>query len=268
MNASTHNTETEGERTPAVTQAVILAAGMGRRIKGHIPPSPKGFIEIEGRPIIKRSLDLLLGAGISDIILVTGFMNQAYEGLAAGYPSLRFAQNPRFADSGSMYSLYLAREMLNGPFLLLESDLIYESRAIGILLEETHDHAILISGRTDSGDEVYVDGQDGFIQNITKDRKAMEAPAGELTGLSLISPDLFGDMIGLSELRFTDTLEVSYETDVLAALAPRRPIRYLLVEDLVWSEIDDASHLRRAKRQVMPKILERDGRHASSLNPL
>ncbi len=243
---------------PPLTSAVILAAGMGRRIRGHIPDSPKGFIELDGEPIIERSLRLLGEFGFRDIVVVTGYMRERYEALLPRFPNLRFVDNPRFADSGSMYSLYLARELIGGPFLLLESDLIYERRALEVLCSEKEDHAILISGRTNSGDEVYIDGADGLIRSITKDRASMAAPVGELTGLSLISQELFADMVGLAELRFFDTLEVSYETDVLSALAPRRPVRYRLVEDLVWSEIDDPGHLARARRDILPRILERD----------
>lgn len=248
-------------------QAVILAAGMGRRIKGHIPPSPKGFIELEGEPIIRRSLGQLRAVGISNVILVTGFMRQSYEDLIPIYPGMRCVHNPRFAESGSMYSLFLAREWVSGPFLLLESDLIYEQRALTTLLSEPEEHAILISGRTNSGDEVYVDGHDGFIQNITKDRNAVRTLVGELTGLSLISTDLFQDMVGAADLRFTDTLEVSYETDILAALAPRRDVRYRLVEDLIWSEIDDPGHLRRARREIMPRIIRQDAPLPSESSP-
>ena len=119
----------------SVTQAVILAAGSGTRIAGHIAAIPKGFIEIEGRPIIERSIEILFDEGIERVLIVTGYLSHFYEDLERKYPGVETIRNDRFRESGSMYSLYRARDSVDGSFLLLESDIVFETRAISSLLE-------------------------------------------------------------------------------------------------------------------------------------
>ncbi len=111
--------------------AVILAAGRGTRLAGHVQDYPKGFLRLGAQPIIEESIDRLVAAGISDVLIVTGHCAGHYDELAQRRAGLvRVVHNPRYADSGSMYSLWCARDLVHGPFLLLESDLVYEPRAL------------------------------------------------------------------------------------------------------------------------------------------
>ena len=171
---------------------------------------------------------------------------------------MRTVHNPAFAESGSMYSLYCARDTVNGPFLLLESDLIYEPRALRTLLDAPAADVILLSGPTDAGDELFVSTRQGNLMTMSKDRVALTREiAGELVGISKISPELFEIMQRVATKAFEDSLNFDYETDCLVAAALEREIFCALVPDLVWSEIDDADHLRRARDLVYPEIHRR-----------
>ena len=129
-----------------ITQAVILAAGMGVRLKELNRGIPKGFISLaDDVPIIEHSLEALLACGISDIIIVTGFMDEHYENLRSKYPQIRTVRNARFSETGTMYSLWCARKLINTDFILLESDLIFEPRAIRELLESPVKNSLLIT---------------------------------------------------------------------------------------------------------------------------
>ena len=113
--------------TDALQLAVILAAGVGTRLKEEGKTKPKGFLHLGQRPIIQESIDKLLRAGIRQIIIVTGHHFKFYERLKESYPGIiETIYNSHYAGSGSMYSLYCARERLTEDFLLLESDIIYE----------------------------------------------------------------------------------------------------------------------------------------------
>ena len=110
--------------------AVILAAGMGTRLREAHTDMPKGFVELGGKPIIEQSIVRLEQAGIKDIVIVTGYAAEYYHKLAVRYDGLiRIVHNPDYADSGSMYSLFCARDVVDDGFLLLESDIVYESRS-------------------------------------------------------------------------------------------------------------------------------------------
>jgi 2-aminoethylphosphonate-pyruvate transaminase len=168
--------------------------------------------------------------------------------------------NPRYADSGSMYSLYCAREAIEEGFLLLESDLIYEPRALTELLQHPAEDAILLSGPTGAGDEVYVSTHDGYLAGMSKNPDALGSDAeiaGELVGISKISGPLFRIMVRIAERAFAESLHYDYETDCLVAAGAERPVACPLVSDLVWAEIDDPSHLKRARDSVYPEIRRR-----------
>ncbi|MDH3977565.1 MAG: phosphocholine cytidylyltransferase family protein [Gammaproteobacteria bacterium] len=239
-----------------IQTAVILAAGMGTRLRGEVQDYPKGFLKLGAKPIIEESIERLVRAGIRDIVIVTGHCAKHYEQLAAEQDGLvRTIHNPQFADSGSMYSLYCAREVLDGDFLLLESDLIFEQRALTELLAMPDPDAILLSGPTAAGDEVWVETLDGHLVNMSKDPAALAGVvAGELVGISKISKPLFALMQGIAEQAFKTSLRFDYETDCLVAAATLRPIKCPVVSNLVWSEIDDPSHLQRAREQIYPRL--------------
>jgi 2-aminoethylphosphonate-pyruvate transaminase len=243
----------------AVRTAVILAAGRGTRLAGELKDRPKGFLTLGTEPIVAESVTRLVAAGIDDIVIVTGHLREWYDEFAAASGGrVRTVHNPRFADSGSMYSLYCARDAVHGPFLLLESDLVYEPRALRVLLEGADDDAILLSGPTGAGDEVYVETVEGRLHAMSKRREQLGAQvAGELVGISRISAPLHALMNRLAAAAFVHSLRYDYETDCLVAAGAERRIACPVVLDLVWGEIDDPAHLARVRATVYPEILRR-----------
>lgn len=241
-----------------IHRAVILAAGMGTRLRDAAADFPKGFLRLGERPIIEESIDALVQAGIDTIVIVTGHCAGHYEALAERRDGLvRTVHNEAFAESGSMYSLYSARELIDDDFLLLESDLIYESRALAEILAHPADDAILLSGSTGAGDEVYVSAKDGLLVDMSKDASRLTDIAGELVGVSKISEALFEIMLHIAGKAFERSLRYDYETDCLVAAAQERAIACPVVSDLVWAEIDDPNHLRRARDHIYPEIRRR-----------
>ena len=241
--------------TPVRT-AVILAAGMGVRLKELGERLPKGFLRLGERPIVEESLDRLKAAGIERALIVTGHQRDFYEDLRLARGGfVTTVHNPRFAESGSMYSLWHARELVREDFLLLESDLVYEQRALSELLAHPAPDVLLVSGPTGAGDEVWVEVEDGHLHDMSKDRSRLSRSiAGELVGITKVSRALFAEMLRVGERLFRETLKVDYETDALVQAGRARPIACHLVADLVWSEIDDEHHLDRARERVYPRL--------------
>lgn len=246
----------------SIKSAVILAAGMSTRLRGVFEGKPKGFLPLAGKPIVERSIELLQAAGIQQILIVTGHLAGQYEALAARYEGVQTVHNPDYADSGSFYSLYCARAQLPAPFLLLESDLVYEARALQTLLDSPLDNAILISGFTQSGDEVYVSGDRDSqqITGIAKDRRKLGEPVGELVGIAKISTALWDAMLAYAEGCFRQHLHLDYEEDALHTLAGEHKVFFCKVDDLLWAEIDDAAHLQRTQTRIFPQIQARETR--------
>ena len=195
-----------------ISSAVILAAGMGIRLRNVMGHLPKGLLEIGGKSLISRSLESLKNEGIDRVIIVTGFQESLYhERLQpqADIPELEFVHSKQFEETGSMHSLYVTKNYLQEDFLLLESDLLYESRALPSVINFEGPDVVLASGKTGSGDEVYIYGekcekQPGYITsgNILRGKIAAISKKtfpglsvqGELVGISKISLKLLNRM--------------------------------------------------------------------------
>jgi len=240
-----------------VRQAVILAAGMGSRLRGTIEDKPKGFLQLGNKPIIEESITKLIRIGITKIIIVTGYHSEFYEKLKEKYPFVVTIKNLHFENTGSMYSLFIANELIENDFLLLESDLIYEYKALQVIQNSVFNNCILLSGNTNSGDEVYVGIHENKIVNLSKYPSEIKKIGGELVGISKISYDLYQMMVEHSEKQFNDNQQYQYE-DCLSDLSSLKEIHYELVEDLAWIEIDDKNHLKKAKQKVYPLVQKRD----------
>lgn len=242
--------------------ALILAAGRGTRLGTRGEVRPKGFLELGGRPIVEESIERLTNAGADRIVVVTGHLCNFYEDLATRHSGrVETVHNPRYAESGSLYSLYCARERIEEDSLLVESDLVYERRALDVVCAPAHDDVILVSGPTDSRDEVWVAAAaDGSLTGMGKDRARVAGEIlGEFVGITRLSHPLLLELAAVMERRLDETLHLEYEADGLLEAGRVRPLHCELVEDLVWCEIDDEEHLRRARERVYPRIRERDG---------
>jgi len=234
--------------------AVILAAGMGKRLKKCFKNMPKGFIRFGDKTIIEESIDKLLYFNIEEIIIVTGYLPEFYEDLRKKNNFIKTIKNEKYKNSGSLYSLYCAKDIISSDFLLLESDLIYEPRAIKELLDFPKPNVILLSGYTNTGDEVYVETEADKLVNMSKEKSKLNTISGELVGLSKVSIELFTEMKKFSEKKFKNSLLSDYETDGFVCAAKKNTIFCHKVENLIWCEIDNYQHYINAKNNIYPKI--------------
>jgi choline kinase len=249
-----------GSHDREVRTAIILAAGMGVRLKERGKLTPKGFLCLGEKPIIEESVLRLLDTGIQRIVIVTGHLAEKFIPLKVRYrQTIQLVHNPHFADSGSMYSLYCARHCVDESFLLLEADVVYERRALTTCLEHPSDDVVLLAGFSNSSDECFVETRAGRLLAISKNRESLGAEVrGELVGICKISQSLFSLMLSTVEQRFHTTRHLDYEMEGLVSAARDVPISCPVVEDLVWCEIDDETHLARARNEIYPVVQERD----------
>ena len=255
-----------------IRTAVILAAGMGIRLRNVTGLLPKGLLNIGGKSLISRSLKSLKNEGIDRVFIVTGFQESLYhEHLQqqTDIPELEFVHSKQFEETGSMHSLFVAKNYLQEDFLLLESDLIYESRALPSVINFEGPDVILASGETGSGDEVYIYGEKyknrpdtttsgrivrGKISAISKKIFPSFSVQGELVGISKISLNLLNRMCEYHEGHLEFPCSRHYE-ECISDLCPKTEIPFLRVGDLVWTEIDDQTHYERALKEILPRLI-------------
>jgi 2-aminoethylphosphonate-pyruvate transaminase len=243
--------------------AVVLAAGLGSRLRA-VQEKPKGFVEIGGEPIIARSVRALQRAGLREFVFVVGWHADVYRVWGAtGCPGAIFVDNPEYATTGSLCSLLLGAAAVPGRNLVVvESDLLYEPRAPELLLAAPDADTVLISGFTQSGDEVWAyERAPRQLGRLTKQRAAGAPPAGELVGLTRMSIGLVADLVIAAR---TLPASAHYE-DGLNVAAETRPVSLLPVSDLAWCEIDDPAHLARARQSVWPRVAAAE---AVAISPL
>jgi 2-aminoethylphosphonate-pyruvate transaminase len=249
-----------------VRQAVIMAGGLGSRLKGRTESMPKGFIEIEGQAIVELSVKKLFASGVEEIVIGTGHCSEWYERLAEKYRCITLARNDRYAETGSMGTLACCAPLVKGDFLLLESDLIYDDIGLAVLLNDQRKNVILASGATKSGDEVYLEADSGGnLLRHSKKLSEIGTVFGELVGITRLEKKTLDAMVAFMNAHLADQPKMEYETAMSAvsssARAPEK-IGIRKIENYAWREIDDESHLAMAVNEVYPVISENESLRA------
>lgn len=130
-------------------QAIILAAGMGRRLGEFTADNTKCMLEVNGVRLIDRMLHQLSSLGLSRIVIVIGYEGQKLKCyLTKNYPScpIEFVENSVYDKTNNIYSLWLARGLMSEEdTLLLESDLIYEDAILEAAVNSEDENVALVS---------------------------------------------------------------------------------------------------------------------------
>ncbi len=239
-----------------VSTAVFMAAGVGSRLKDHFDLKPKGFISIGDKSIIERSIQILISNSIEKILIGTGYESKFYELLEKKYNQVRCVKNGEYELSGSFYTLYNMRDHIHEDFLLLESDLLFEERAISLIKNDERENIILASGWTNSGDEFYIEvDKHRNLVNMSKNEQDLKNSYGELVGISKISLYAFKELCKWAQINSQAAFKRDYEY-VFSCIAKKIPIAIKKIDDLLWVEIDNLDHLQRATNIIYPKIRE------------
>ena len=240
--------------------AVILAAGMGVRMGPRGRLMPKGLIPVGGVPMVEQSVATLRDWGAARIVIVTGHLQEQYQALF-GDSDIELVYNDAYASTGSLLSLVKGLERVEGPCVIIESDLIYAPQALDPV--DGIRNVFPLSTPTHAGDEVYAwtRDEDGapILDEISKDRAArIEAPMGEMVGLTGLNAQSVPELLRVANDILHDAPKEHYEPG-LVALSKRMPVHCHLFDDLPWAEIDDEDMLERAAREVYPRVLAARG---------
>jgi thiamine kinase-like enzyme/choline kinase len=232
-----------------VRQAVILGAGERKCFD-----RPVGFLELEDSTIIERLITLLNANGIGKIVIVTGYKKEYYEELAKK-KNLTLVYNEKYKWTGTMHSLALAEEYITDDFLLIESDMMSEERALTYLLENEKENCMLTTSESGSGDEAFVEVRDNHIFRISKDIHQLNKIDGEFIGISKISLAAYKKM--LEDFSYNKNPYLNYEY-VMLNIMNEYNIGYEKIDDLVWSEIDNEEHYNNLRYVIYPKLQRKE----------
>lgn len=130
-------------------QALMLAAGMGKRLGKYTHNATKCMLPLNGKTLIEHAIESLLAAGITKFTMVVGYKKEVLKEFLDGkYPQMKieYIDNDVYDITNNIYSLYLARNVLaQDDTILLESDLMYDADIIKEIVESEDENLAVVS---------------------------------------------------------------------------------------------------------------------------
>ena len=243
-------------------KAIILAAGVGKRLAQFLKESPKCLLEFNGKSMLRRLIDDLSTSDVTDIVIVVGYQKEKIydelkdiNKLIDKKINIKYVVNDDF-KTGSIISLWKARHELNDDTIIMDADVICHKKLINKLVNSTRKSCFLIdSGFEDTGEEQKLGVVNGRVMTISK------AP---LNGTF----DLVGESIGFLKLSKTDCLILSKalsndvdkgindceHEEVYDRILKKCNVGYETVDQLPWIEVDFMEDVKRAEEIVMNSL--------------
>lgn len=156
-------------------QAIILAAGMGRRLGEHTKDNTKCMVPVNGVRLIDRMLTQLNMLSLKRIIIVTGYRGENLRNHIIdnynGNVTIEFIDNPIFDKTNNIYSLSLAKEeLMKDDMLLVESDLIFSDNIFNMAAKSPYPNTVLVAKYEPwmDGTMVCIDADNNITDFISK----------------------------------------------------------------------------------------------------
>jgi len=241
--------------------AVILAAGRGSRLLSLTDNIPKGLVYIAGNSLIHWQTESLRAAGITSIIIVTGYRGDAFD-----YLNLQTIANNRWDRTNMVGSIMCALEKIDGPLIFSYSDILYHPNIVRKLLECDADFAItyavdwldIWSSRFEnplSDAESFKIDDNSIIVEIGKKADDVNAIQGQFMGLFKISTAGAGWIKSAlaDDSKLRDTLDTTALINML--INNGRAITGIPISGN-WMEIDDQHDLELANKMLADRRLD------------
>lgn len=230
--------------------AIILCAGVGSRLASLTKNKPKCLVEIARKPLLSYQLDSLREAGISNIILITGYLSEQVEEFAGD--SCKIIYNKDYKTTNSIYSLWLAKKFAGqDDILLINGDIIFDRNLVNQIINSGKKTSALVDKN-----QILIDGEmnvkikNGKITEFSKKILAKEAHALSLQITKFSAKDslmLFEKINEVVEKKELDKFP-AYAYDVIIKKSSLYPVYR---KGGVWFEIDMPADLERAERELL-----------------
>jgi choline kinase len=245
---------------------IVLAAGRGARLNGTAGNLPKCLVRLGGMTLVERQIAALRRCGVTDIAVVVGC--EAARVRRSCGRGVQFVENTRFAQTNSLYSLWLARPLLLDGFVVMNCDVVLHPQLLDDLLTARHEDALLVAYQEDDRsplgeEEMKVRTRRGRVVDISKAMAAGDAD-GENVGVvkfgaagAQLLASILDERVAAGGLR-------DWAPRAFAEFARIRPLHAIGTRGYLWTEIDFPEDYQRAVSEILPAI-EADRR--ASLSP-
>ena len=238
-------------------KAVILAAGVGKRLWQVTQHRPKCLIEIGGQSLLHRYLATLASVGIRRADLVVGYKQEmiraAVESRSCGV-DVRFLVNEQF-HRGSISSLWVARTALDDDVIVMDADVLFHREILQRLVQSPYENALLMDETVkQTGEECMVVVEGGRVIALTKKMPEQYDYAGEGVGfLKVRHADTTHVVASLRTYVDRDAWQMEYE-DALLGYFRDVKVGHEKIGGLPWTEIDFLDDVRKAELDVLPRL--------------
>lgn len=238
--------------------AIILAAGEGKRLRPLTNENPKGLVELFGKSILERQIEIFMNVGITDISIVTGFNANMIK-----FPKINYFHNPNFKTTNMIETLFCAEEKLNESTIISYGDIIFDETILEKLIQSEYEISVIVDLAWKEYWEARFENpledaeslllHDGYITNIGQKPKNFEQIQGQYIGLMKFQ---YNGIIHLKEFykyakKISETgsnplnskipFEQSYMTDLLQGMINfGHKLKAITIEH-GWLELDSFS---------------------------
>lgn len=248
-------------------KSIILAAGEGTRLRPHTLSRPKCLVEVDGKSLLDRQLEILETEGVTENVIIGGYLSEKLEGRGT-----RQHLNPRYDETNMVWTLFCAEEELEGDLIVTYGDIVYSAETLRALLEDSSDIAVTIDldweaywrARLEdplSDAETLKLSDEGHILELGKKPQSLDEIEGQYMGLMKFSSN------GIQQLKkvFKDASrqgaiqgknpENAYMTDLIQEMIDRGYVVQSVPVHGGWIEVDTVEDLEsEVTRERLQKI--------------
>ena len=170
-------------------KALIIAAGLGSRLKNHTENLPKCMLDFAGKTLLQRQLDVYKENSITDISVIRGYKKEKIK-----YKGLKYFENTDYKNNNILNSIFYAEDFINGNIIISYSDILFDSTVVKRLLKSNHDISVVVDidwrgyyvGRKDhpiSEAENVIFNSNNEVEKIGKINTGNEEVHGEFIGM-------------------------------------------------------------------------------------
>ena len=175
------------------TKALIIAAGLGSRLKKHTENLPKCMLDFGGKTLLQRQLEAYKNSGVENISLIRGYKKEKIK-----YKGIKYFENTDYRNNNILNSIFYAEKVINGNIIISYSDILFDTSVVQRTLESNHDISVVVDidwrgyyvGRKDhpiSEAENVIFNSNNEVEKIGKINKGNQEVHGEFIGMIKLS---------------------------------------------------------------------------------